>query len=638
MKRFICGIIAATLLLALSTSALAGRMGAPELAGSIEASELAWYIETSEPAGRIDVAELQATIEQFVQQNSDTTAAMSLSVFTSQDVLLEQSHGYINIAESIPNTPEAVFEWGSVTKLLLVVSVMQLVEQGLIDLNASIHTYLPDGFLTKLAYDDPITMTHLLSHTAGFQEAVVELFVQNDSRIRPLEEALRRLQPPQVYRPGEVTAYSNFSSGLAGFIVQRVSGQPFYAYVHEHVFAPIGMTQTALLPDLSDNAWVKAQRGRTQCYTTDLRSLGTLDLAIPWYPAGMATGTISDLRKFGQALLPDAGGASPLFSRPQTLGMLYTPTSYYPNGVTGLNFHGFWAELHLAGTVIGHGGNTAGMSAMLHIDIENSLGAVIMTNQAGEQVYNRQMSTLIFGASDFSRIDNSANDVRVSGAFRSVRNFQQGWLRMYALFGNTMPLFQQSDDVISIPIFGELHRVAPGVYLSSEDSMMGNIVFFIAANEAGEAESVTMLVGDYVRVSWGLVIFEIIITLLLALSGFYGLAVLIRLLVTKIRKKEQAFTLLRAGAAAALLLVIANSLVMAMSALSVALTLPGATIHGILQILLTMAFVACTALLLLKLRTPGLLKKQKRQIVTPAIMCAVMMVNTIYWQFWVFWV
>ncbi|MDR2570698.1 MAG: beta-lactamase family protein [Oscillospiraceae bacterium] len=611
MKKYISGVIVTILFL---------TMSAPTLAEDRHTSEL------------------QATIEQLIQQYSDTTAAVSLSVFTDQEILLEQSHGCINIAENIYNTPDAVFEWGSVTKLFLSVSSMQLVERGLLDLNENIKTYLPDEFLTKLKYDDPITMTHLLSHTAGFQEAVIELFVSKDRRIRTLEESLRLLQPAQVFRPGEVTAYSNFGSALAGYIIERISGLPYYAYVHEHIFAPLGMSATALLPDLSDNLWVKSQREHTNCYSLDLQDLGTLDLAIPWYPAGMATGTISDLRKFGQALLPDASSTSPLFLFAHTLGEMYTPTSFYPNGETGRNFHGFWAELHLAGTVIGHGGNTIGMSAMLLIDIENSFGTVIMTNQAGEQIYNRQMSAMILGMSDFSDIDNSENDVPVNTAFRSARTFQRGMLRLYVLMGNTMPTFQQNNDIISIPIFGELHRVASGVYISSEDSMISNYVFFLASNEAGRAERISMMFSDYIRVSWGLVIFEIIITLLLIVTGIYGTIVLIRLLVNKIRKKEQSFVGIRTGISAALLLLIINSVIIAIGAMSMILSMPITTILGIINILLSLAAIVCTIMLLLKMKTPDLSKRQKRQIITPAIMCAIMVVNVIYWQFWIFWV
>jgi len=203
--------------------------------------------------------------------------------------------------------------------------------------------------------------------------------------------------------------------------------------------------------------------------------------------------------------------------------------------------------------------------------------------------------------------------------------------------GNTMPLFQQTDDVILIPIFGEVHRVAPGVYLSHEDSMMSNAVVFLSSNEAGELDKFSLFVGDYIRVSWGLVIFEIIITLLFFVSGIYGLIVLIRLLVNKIRKKEQSFTFIRTGLAATLLLILINLLIIVISALSLALTLPMSIILGIILIVLITTAITCTVGLLMKMRVPNLTKKQKRQIITPAIMCTILVINTIYWQFWLFW-
>jgi len=204
--------------------------------------------------------------------------------------------------------------------------------------------------------------------------------------------------------------------------------------------------------------------------------------------------------------------------------------------------------------------------------------------------------------------------------------------------GNTLPpVFQQTDDVILIPMFGEIHRVAPGVYLSHEDSMASNFVIFLSSNESGEVDKFSMSVSDYMRVSWGSVIFEVIITLLLAVSGLYGFIVLIRILISKIRKKEQSFIMLRTGIAAALLLILVNLGIVAITALSVALSLPMANVLGIIQIVITMTAVICTIMLLLKIRTPNLSKKQKRRIVTPAIMCAFMIINTIYWQFWLFW-
>jgi len=599
-------------------------------------------LTTTLPAFAIgsSVTELYEAIESFVAEHEATTAAVSIAVFNSHDVLFEQAYGYINIAEDSVNDFDVVFEWGSTTKLIVSVSAMQLAEQGRLDLSADIRTYLPNGFLTGLAYDDTITMLHLLNHTAGFQESIRELHLPQISNFRPLGEALQVLQPVQINRPGEVIAYSNFGMALAGYIIEQIAGQPFYAYVHEHIFAPLGMTQTALLPDLSDNPWVRAQRAYTHCYTTNLQSLGVMDFGIQWYPTGMATGTISDLRKFGQALLPDADGMSPLFGSAQTLQRLHTPTFYYPDGITSQNHHGFWTEPYLYGTVIGHGGNTLGMTAALKVDVEHGLGLVVMTNQAGEQIFNRQMSRIIFGDADFTQMGNSANDVRVSGVFRSAQSFRRGIFRPLALLDvpNTIPIFQQDDTTLSVPIFGNLYSVAPGVYRSDESAMISNLMLFVSAGENGIAQSFTIMVSEFTKTSWAILIFEIIALLLFVISGFYGLLALIWHVVQRLCKKEQLLSLYCAFISTAAFLALVNFVLFFFIGMPTATSLTMIRVHGIVFILLSPVILVCAVVLLMKMRASTLSKRQKRQTIRVTIMGAFTLLNVIYWQLWMFWV
>lgn len=157
---------------------------------------------------------------------------------------------------------------------------MQLVEQEKLDLNADLRAYLPDNFFKKLKYDDPITMLNLMNHNAGWQDVYVDTApITNEDAARPgLGVAVKLLEPAQVFRPGEYTAYSNYGASLAGYIVERISGKPFYEYVHDNIFTPLGMEHTALNYDLSDNLWVKKQRQNIACYTSDLQSLGAAPL------------------------------------------------------------------------------------------------------------------------------------------------------------------------------------------------------------------------------------------------------------------------------------------------------------------------------------------------------------------------
>ena len=574
--------------------------------------------------------EISAEVERFVAAHADNMAAASVAVFTHDDVLFMQSFGYLHMAQQAPNHPEAVFEWGSVTKLLVPVAVFQLVEQGLLDMDRNITEYLPAGFLTGLRYNEAITMRHLLSHTAGFQEVMVELFIWPNRPHRTLEEALRVLQPPQIFRPGEVTAYSNFGLALAGYIVEVVAGQPFHQYVHENIFTPLGMARTALTPGLNDNPWVRAQRQHTYTYA-GVQPQGLLDFKIQWYPAGMATGTIEDFARFGMALLPDASGASPLFAYPGTLAQLFTPTTYFADGVTGRNYNGFMAAPQFAGHVIGHGGNTAGMSAYLHNDIQNGLGVVILTNQAGEQAFNAVLPSRIFGVSAFAGAGNPVNNVPVDGVFRMARGFEQGPFRLFTLLTGTMPVSQLDDGALHIPLLGQAENVAEGVFLFPEEGMFPLMSIFVTANENGQAVKFSMPFFDFVRISTALAVFEAASFLLMLLAGLYGLGVLIRTAYRKLRKKNALPGVYARAVVGALLFVhlvcmalfFSFTMVMLQSAALV-------TVFGILFILLALAATALSIFLIIK--------QNGRAIWLSTIMVVFMVFGIIYWQLWAFWV
>jgi len=579
-------------------------------------------------------SELETKIDNFVAEHQDKTAAVSIAVFTHQDTLFEQAYGYINMSERVANSFDAVFEWGSAGKLLVYVSAFQLVERGLLDLHTDIRTMLPEGFFTGLRYDEPITMMHLLNHQAGFQELFLGLIVADESQVLQLGEFLRRYQPPQIFRPGERVAYSNFSTALAGFIIEIISGKPFYAYVHENIFAPLGMDETALRPCLSDNMWVREQRVLMQCYTTDLRSLGNAPFIVSGYPAGKATGTISDFRIFAQALLPDENGTSPLFENPETLSSLYTPTVYQADGTTGRIYHGFLGYSHLAGYVLGHAGGTLGMSANLLIDIENDFGVVVLTNQRGEVTYNWLLMQQLFGQRDFSEINNEDNDVRINGIFYDARGFERGIFRVINVI-SIRPLFHQADGSLSIPFFGTVQRVAPGVFSFEGVGFAGTLLF---ANRGEETPFLTGSTSDWVRVSWGQAIFEIVSILLFAIGGLIGLVALIRILIAKIRKKELPFSKPQVFLYATSLLAVLNLVLFILTAASLQITMTATTIHGLLFMLSAIAIAVFIVLAALHMKAQDLTKKQKRRHVFSFFIGAIVIVNVVYWQLYMFWV
>lgn len=157
---------------------------------------LSMPVQAAEPTNLSDIGK---QIESLAEENKDGYASFAAAVFSGDEVVYSEHFGYIDRENAIPADENAVYEWGSISKMCIWVSAMQLYEQGKIDLNTDIQTYLPDGFLTKLQYNEPITMLHLMNHNAGWQESMAALEVEDEADIISFEEALRESEPAQAF-------------------------------------------------------------------------------------------------------------------------------------------------------------------------------------------------------------------------------------------------------------------------------------------------------------------------------------------------------------------------------------------------------------------------------------------------------
>lgn len=427
--------------------------------------------EQTLPSG-IEKVQLEAKVDEYVAKHERTTAGMAVAVFDGTDELFKKYYGYVDVEDQIAVSEDSVFEWGSATKLLVWVSVMQLYEQGKLELDSDISDYLPDGFLSNLSYDMPVTMLNLMNHNAGFQEVYVDVMVTDADYIGSLEEALRKHKPAQIYMPGTVTAYSNWGVALAGFIVEQVSGVSFSEYVHENIFEPLQMEHSALSLDLSDNEWVQQKRKELQCYTTERDLIPDCFYHITLYPAGMCTSTLDDFEKFAAALLRED---AVLLRRTETWREMFSPSAYFGETDIPLNCHGFWM-IPFGVQTLGHGGNTVGCSSYLLLDRAHRTGAVVMTNQSNEKVYNRDMMELIFGR--YERSHYTDDNAVPSGGFRTARTVRRGPFKVMSLsYGNVDA--EGEDQLWIFDGSGERGRIV----FSYEDHIQTSLLLFIM--EAG---------------------------------------------------------------------------------------------------------------------------------------------------------
>jgi len=186
--------------------------------------------------GPTDPAELEAFLDDLFAKDVEEyhIAGAAVAVVKDGKLFFAKGYGYADIENGIPVDPEqTLFSIGSVTKTFTWTAVMQLVEQGKLDLNADVNTYL--DFRIPDTYPQPITLKHLLTHTSGFEQRLLGSLVTDPNDLMPVREGIISYMPARVRPPGEAAGYSNYNAMLAGYIVARVSGQPYDQYLQEHI-------------------------------------------------------------------------------------------------------------------------------------------------------------------------------------------------------------------------------------------------------------------------------------------------------------------------------------------------------------------------------------------------------------------
>lgn len=429
------------------------------------------------PSGTEDAA-IGEAIDAFLAGKSANHAAVATAVFRGDEDVYTRYYGYIDEAGTISLDQDCVLEWGSTTKLTVWVSAMQLVDRGALDLNEDVRTYLPEGFLRNLRFDGPVTMLNLMNHNAGFQETDFVLEVEDAKDIIPLGEYLRTYQPLQVFAPGEVVAYSNWGAALAGFVVECIAGVPFWQYVGEHIFTPLGMTHSAIAADLSDNLWVQEKRKDFVSYLPDGTIAEDTKIYILPYPAGACTSTLSDFVRFAKALLTKD---ERLMSAGAYVKM-YSASLNYTGTDTPRLCHGFLVDHEFANPIVGHDGNTAGGSSRLLLDFDQNVGMVVLTNQLGGSVYRSKMAELVFGVTEYH--------VHVEGHYIPMRGIVHGKSKFYSSFLSYQNCYftNQLVDGLYVNVTEDRVEISASDYLLADGGYLARdalaIVWFILAGYA----------------------------------------------------------------------------------------------------------------------------------------------------------
>jgi CubicO group peptidase (beta-lactamase class C family) len=304
-------------------------------------------------------------------------AGAVVAVVKDGKVLAERGYGFSDVEKRTPVDPKlTLFRPGSVSKLFTWTAVMQQVEQGKIDLDSDINAYL--DFKIPARDGKPVTMRNLMQHTAGFEEQAKGI-ISEDPNAPGFEALLKQWVPERVFEAGTTQAYSNYGASLAGYIVQRVSGEPFDSYIEKHIFEPLDMKFSSFRQPLPPNLAPLMSKG----YSVASGEPGQYEIVGP-APAGSLASPAEDMAHFMIAHLQDGEYNGKRILSAETARQMHdSPLTLLPP-LNRMEL-GFF-ETNINGReVISHLGDTEDFHTSLHLFLAENVGFYVSFNSLGKQ-------------------------------------------------------------------------------------------------------------------------------------------------------------------------------------------------------------------------------------------------------------
>jgi CubicO group peptidase (beta-lactamase class C family) len=385
--------------------------------------------------------DVEAFIDGFLpaQIERDDIAGAVIVIVRDGKILLGKGYGYSDLERKKPvSVDDTLFRPGSVSKLFVWTAVMQLVEQGKLDLDRDVNDYL--DFQIRPAFSEPVTLRRIMTHTAGFEEVVKDLFISDAKSLTSLHDYLVSHQPERIFAPGSIPAYSNYATALAGYIIQRVSGEKFEDYIANHIYKPLGMIHTtfvqplpASLEPLMSRGYVRASDG-SKPYEV-----------VQAFPAGSVAASGADMARFAIAHLQDGAFGDTRILKPETAKLMHSRAFAPAPGLLAMCL-GFFEESRNGHTIIGHGGDTQYFHSHLHLILDSNVGLFISLNSLGkgetdlrellwqkflDRYFPYQIPTTPTAATA------AADSAQVAGPYTVSRRAESSFLRALSLMGSS---------------------------------------------------------------------------------------------------------------------------------------------------------------------------------------------------------
>ncbi|HEY9829034.1 MAG TPA: serine hydrolase [Stenomitos sp.] len=336
-------------------------------------------LTTLPPSGPTNPQELEAFVDKFFaeQMLKEHIPGAVFTLVKDGKIFFSKGYGYADLEQKIPVVPDkTLFRVGSISKLFTTTAVMQLAEQGKLNLNDDVNQYLK-RFQIPNTYPKPVTIANLLTHTDGFDSGWgIKAFSASKAEMTPLGEYLAKRLPPRILPPGEVFLYSDVGMTLAGYLVEVISGVPFAQYIQQNILQPLEMRRSSFFQPLPPQLAPDLAVGYRYKNGTYQRRPFAFNNNVPG-SAFMATAT--DIAHFMIAHLQKGRyGEARILNEATAQEMHRQQFAHYP-GMVG-SAYGFSESWENHQKALEHGGRLNGYTTRLYLIPEQNLGFFVSCN------------------------------------------------------------------------------------------------------------------------------------------------------------------------------------------------------------------------------------------------------------------
>lgn len=465
-----------------------------------------------------DVQKLSAFLDTFFTQKMSEYHVPGAAIVVVKDgeLLLSRGYGYANIEKNIPVNPqETIFRVASVSKIFTIAGVLQLAEQGLIDINHDVNEYL-ENFKVPNNYVEPLKIEYLLTHTDGFETRDLGTFVQDPADLLSLADVLKNDLNNPVQSPGSMITYGGYGTALAGYLISQVKNEPFEEYINDNLFTPLNMGNSTFHQILPNNM----KENIAAIYNFDENTdqfIPTQFLYVSTAPTGALSTTPEDMGKFIIALLNKGqyGGNRILQddSAEKMLNRQYSAHSSLP-GVT----YGFMEFLYNGQNGLVRDGSGVGIRSQIFLLPEHNLGYFYVQNIRGDEMveaFNEAFMDEFFPDKE-NQTDpqaSSADLERYEGVYRPSQTAEHTLVKAEALAMGDLEIKASENGALTVTVMGE-SEIYGGFPKVSQWVEIAPLLFrrvdkerYMAFQENEESKIITLTSGSgyhgsFVKIPW----------------------------------------------------------------------------------------------------------------------------------------